>query len=106
MPKIVNGPIDTSPEFKEMAEHYDNTPLDKPTFSEAYLANATKYEDWLTEVDELITNLVGLGVSDLPYAPWYDCYEDGLSPREAIKEANNEWWDDQLGFAFDLDRLA
>ena len=69
------------------------------TFSEAYLNDVTKYENWISEVDELVTKLTGLGVSDLPDATWYDYYDDGLSPREAIEMANEEWWDDQLSFA-------
>lgn len=51
-----------------------------------------EFHDFMKRVDNLLTRRIGLGHMDLPDAPWYDYYADGLSPRQAI-EASHDWTD-------------
>ena len=39
---------------------------------------------------------LGVGVEDLPDAPWRDYYDDELTPSEAIECPKEDAWDDYL----------
>lgn len=45
------------------------------------------FEKWLSEVNAVIEKLCGLGYEDIADKPWWDWWEDGVSPREAAEEA-------------------
>lgn len=51
-----------------------------------------EYNKWYKQCDKIIASLIGLGIDDLPDASWYDYYEGGLSPRQAIDCANEDYW--------------
>jgi hypothetical protein len=50
------------------------------------------FETWMKEVDAAVKALCYLSVADLPDCPFYDWYEDGVSPKAAarrvVKNAN------------------
>jgi len=62
------------------------------------------FETWLRKVDALYISTIGLGMDDLGDAPWYDYWDDGMTPREAVAHALTDWQDmefdliDDLGF--------
>lgn len=45
------------------------------------------FDKWMRKVDQKLTNRIGLGSSDLPDAPWFDYWSDGLEPQEAIESS-------------------
>ena len=47
----------------------------------------TGFDAWLARVDAHISRLSGLGHEDVADQPWYDWWEDGLSPAEAAENA-------------------
>ena len=44
------------------------------------------YEEWMEEIDQLITANLGIGLDDLDDYRYADAYEDGLSPAETAME--------------------
>ena len=44
------------------------------------------YEEWMEEIDQLITANLGIGLDDLDDYRYADAYEDGLSPGETAME--------------------
>ena len=54
---------------------------------------AIPFDEFMKECDKCCTRRFGLGVDDLPDAPWRDYYEDGLSPRDAVECASVDYWD-------------
>ena len=55
-----------------------------------------KFMKWYEQCDKIVASYIGLGIDDLPDASWYDYYQDGLSPKEAIACANEDYWDGGL----------
>ncbi len=55
-----------------------------------------RFNGWYNTCDEIVSRKIGVGVEDLPDAPWRDYYEDGLTPHEAIECAKEDAWDDYL----------
>lgn len=51
---------------------------------------------WYKECDSIVSRKLGVGVEDLPDAPWRDYYEDDLTPHQAIECAKEDAWDDYL----------
>ena len=51
------------------------------------------FDQWFKRCDGVTAKTFGLGVDDLPDAPWRDYYEDGLSPRDAVECASVDYWD-------------
>jgi len=45
------------------------------------------YADWLCEVAEHIDRDSGFKAADIPVQPYYEWYEDTVSPREAATRA-------------------
>ena len=45
-----------------------------------------EYETWLNKCDKLVSNEFGLGLMDFPDFLWYDTFEDGFSPSEAVEQ--------------------
>ena len=45
------------------------------------------YEDWKIAVDKAVSYALGLSVDDLPDCPFYDWYDDGMSPAAAARQA-------------------
>lgn len=61
--------------------------------------NAPTYEafwEWYKTCDQIVSRKLGVGVEDLPDAPWRDYYEDDLTPHQAIECAKEDAWDDYL----------
>lgn len=54
------------------------------------------FDAWYKECDGIVSRRFGVGVEDLPDAPWRDYHEDGLTPSEAIECAKEDAWDDYL----------
>lgn len=44
-----------------------------------------EFSQWMRKVDALISASIGLGANDLEDHPYYDWYEDGVSPASAAK---------------------
>lgn len=63
-----------------------------------------EFKRWLSEVEALYFAKLGMGMDDGGDAPWYDYYNDGMSPKEAMAHALNDWQDD-FGM-LDLDELG
>ncbi len=47
------------------------------------------YEDWMEEVDNVVMQLMEIGVHDLPDFPSRDMYDAGESPIDAAQTAIN-----------------
>lgn len=45
-----------------------------------------KYETWLKQCDVLVSNEFGLGLFDFPDFLWYDAFQDGFEPEEAVEQ--------------------
>tara|TARA_Y100000310_G_C20471772_1_gene710427 strand:+ start:106 stop:318 length:213 start_codon:yes stop_codon:yes gene_type:complete len=45
-----------------------------------------KFEEWMKAVDDVLENKVGLSSSCMRDRLWYDSYEAGETPEEAIQE--------------------
>ena len=54
------------------------------------------YEEFEKECNRQLTNIAGLGIHDLPDASWRDYFDAGMSPRDAIECANDDYWDGEL----------
>ena len=50
-----------------------------------YRDNET-FEGWMAEVDALVESSIGLSTRDLPDRPYYDWYEDYLSPKMVARK--------------------
>ena len=50
------------------------------------------FDAWYKECDGIVSRRFGVGVEDLPDAPWRDYHEDGLSPYWAVKTADENYW--------------
>lgn len=48
------------------------------------------FEDWMAEVDAVVSNRCGLSADDLPDCCYRDWFEDGVSPRAAASMAISE----------------
>lgn len=48
------------------------------------------FDKWLRKVDSKLSLRIGLDSRDLPDAPWWDYWSDGLEPQEAIL-VSAEW---------------
>lgn len=44
------------------------------------------FEAWMKKVDARINSLVGLDHDDLADWRWYDAWEDGYTPEDAVEE--------------------
>jgi len=55
-----------------------------------------KFMKWYEQCDKIVASYIGLGIDDLPDAEWSSYFEDGLSPKEAIDCANEDYWDGAL----------
>ena len=48
------------------------------------------FDDWFAAVNRAVQAGIGLDVLDLPDQPFYDWYEDGITPKQAaILTVNN-----------------
>ena len=46
------------------------------------------FNRWMWEIDALVSKaLGGLGVYDLPDCPFYDWFDDGMTPKQAARKA-------------------
>ena len=45
------------------------------------------FEMWLTEVDQVVEDRVGMSVHDLPDCPFRDWYDDGMKAATAAGKA-------------------
>lgn len=54
------------------------------------------YEEFEKECNRQLTNIAGLGIHDLADASWRDYFDAGMSPRDAIECANDDYWDGEL----------
>ena len=47
------------------------------------------FNDWMKEVDTCVSKSLGfgLGVYDLPDCPFYDWFDDGMTPKQAARKA-------------------
>ncbi len=61
--------------------------------------NEMTYQEFEKECNKIVTNMVGLGIHDLADATWRSYYDSGMTPRDAIECANDDWWDGELSFA-------
>lgn len=57
------------------------------------------FPDWMESVDFHLEDKLQMVSDELPDGNWYDYYESGMTPVEAIKEyaegagLSPEWWD-------------
>ena len=51
------------------------------------LAPTDLYAAWMREVDREVSDLMGLGVDDLPDCLYRDWFNDGVSPHTAARRA-------------------
>ena len=54
------------------------------------------FKEWYKTCDQIVSRKLGVGVEDLPDAPWRDYYEDDLTPHQAIECAAEDAWHDYL----------
>jgi len=54
------------------------------------------YEQFETACNRQLTNIAGLGIHDMEDATWRSYYDSGMTPRDAIECANDDWWDGAL----------
>lgn len=62
------------------------------------------FETWMSQVERLYAQKLGLSADSGGDAPWYDYYNDGMSPKEAMATALTDW-QDELGM-LDLNELG
>lgn len=43
------------------------------------------FNQWMSKVNRHVTNTAGLGVADLSDQPFYDWWEEGVTPSEAAE---------------------
>jgi len=55
-----------------------------------------EYIKWYKQCDIIVASLIGLGIDDLPDASWRDYHDLGMSPKEAVDSANQDYWDGAL----------
>ena len=55
-----------------------------------------EYNKWYKQCDKIVASLIGLGIDDLEDASWRDYFDAGMSPRDAIECANDDYWDGEL----------
>lgn len=48
------------------------------------------FKQWLSEANKLCTKVVGVSINDLADHRWRDCFEDELSPGQALYAALDE----------------
>jgi hypothetical protein len=41
------------------------------------------FDNWIAAVDTYVTGSLGIGIHDIADRPYYDWFEDELTPREA-----------------------
>jgi hypothetical protein len=44
------------------------------------------FDTWLKKCDNLVSNEFGLGLHDFPDFLWYDAFEDGFEPDQAVEQ--------------------
>ena len=66
------------------------------SLAESYCNGYIQYEEFEKECNRQLTNIAGLGIHDLADASWRDYFEAGMSPRDAIECANDDYWDGEL----------
>ena len=54
------------------------------------------FDEFMFECDVEVTRMIGLGVDDMPDAPWHDFFDDGMSPEDAVQTAIEDHWDMEL----------
>jgi len=54
-----------------------------------------QFEQYMRRVNKHLVSLCGLSSDDLADAPYWDYFEDGMTPRDAAETALVEWndWD-------------
>ena len=52
---------------------------------EEYCGGDFDFMTWLTSVDRIITEAIGLGVFDIADKPWRRTFDDGLTPAEGVE---------------------
>jgi len=45
------------------------------------------YKNWMRCVDALCRTKIGLSIHDLPDMPFRDWFDDGYTPKDAVREA-------------------
>lgn len=55
------------------------------------------YENFMQEVDQLLSDEIGLHHDDLPDCPWRDYFEDGYDALMALESAAHDYWQDEIG---------
>lgn len=51
------------------------------------------FNQWMRRVNSIVENAIGLGVMDLPDAPYRDYFDSEMTPAEAVEDAAELWWD-------------
>tara|TARA_R100001126_G_scaffold95990_1_gene67997 strand:- start:2034 stop:2312 length:279 start_codon:yes stop_codon:yes gene_type:complete len=55
-----------------------------------------KFESWLKRCDALLKKEMGIGLDDMPDALWADYWEQDMSPLEALEEALETVWAEDM----------
>ena len=50
------------------------------------------FNQWLADIDRILTNAIGLSHSDLVDRCWRDMFDDGISPNEATADIIADPW--------------
>lgn len=45
------------------------------------------FKDWMINVNHVLIDTIGAGAYDLSDYPYYDAWEDGMTPEEAATDA-------------------
>jgi len=56
-----------------------------------------QFNAWKSTVDKHLIALIGMSSDDLTDASWYDYFDDGLHPVDAIACAADDYWYDMHG---------
>ena len=56
----------------------------------------TLFGIWLSKCDTVVESTLGLSLHDMPDACWFDYFDDGLHPEEAVDCAKCDYWQDEL----------
>ena len=51
------------------------------------------FSEFMFECDVEVLRKIGLGINDMPDAPWRDFFDDGMSPDDAVQSALEDHWD-------------
>lgn len=54
------------------------------------------FEEFLKECNKIVSSLIPFGIDDLPDANWRGYFEDGMSPKDAVLIANEDYWENGL----------